>query len=156
MSSSTVLQEDVKLCHEHLWFMYGNTGNYPPHDPAAIRDLCQQSEAKTIFDTIVNATYCEGQSSKKQDANENKAVTILSILMSGQSQKANWSQKCISSHAIAKGLSGTGLSILNQCGIGVSGKCIIEACIEKVSWYPSYFEIREPYKSTLHQHQKSY
>ena len=122
MSRSTVLQEEVKLCREHLWSMYGNTGNYPPFDPAAIRDLCQQSGAKTIFDTIVNAMYCEGQSSKKQDANENKAVAILYILMNGQSQKANWFQKCLSSHSIAKGLSGTGLSILNQCGIGVSGK----------------------------------
>ena len=122
MSNSTVLHKKVKLCSEHLWSMYGNTGNYPPFDPAAIGDLCQQSGAKTIFDTIVDAMYCEGQSSKKQDTNENKAVAILCILINGQSLKANWFQKCLSSHAIAKGLSGTGLSILNQCEIGVSGK----------------------------------
>ena len=34
------------MCREHLWSMYGNTGNCPPFDPAAIRDLCQQSGEK--------------------------------------------------------------------------------------------------------------
>ena len=54
MLSSAVLQEEVKFCHEHLLSMYGNTGNYPPFDPAAIGDLCLQSWAKTIFDLILS------------------------------------------------------------------------------------------------------
>ena len=83
--NSAVLQEEVRLCREYLWSRYGNRDEYPPFHPALVREICQQSGTKTIFDTIVNALSCEGYSSKKE-ANENKAVAIIYILMFGQSQ----------------------------------------------------------------------
>ena len=80
ISNSAVLQEEVRLCREYLWSRYGNRNDYPPFDPTAVREICQQSGAMTIFDTIVNAMSCEGHSSKKK--RQMKIKLFLSFIFS--------------------------------------------------------------------------
>ena len=62
-----------------------------------------------IFDAITTAMPCDGHSLTKKDANEHKAVTILYMLMFSQSQKANWFKTYLSSQAVLRGISDTGL-----------------------------------------------
>ena len=54
ISNSAVLQEEIRLCHEYLWSRYGSKDKYPPFHPAAVREVCQQSGAKTIFHTMLS------------------------------------------------------------------------------------------------------
>ena len=115
-----MLKEEVKFCPEFLWSKYGKTDEQPPFDPKSVN--CKQLGATTIFESLLNAMSCDGHSSNTQEANENKVVAVLYILMFGQSQKVNWFQKCLSTHAVSKGISGSGLSLLNQCGVSTSRK----------------------------------
>ena len=62
----------------------------------------------------------EDTSAQRQALNEKKAVTIIYMMMFGQSQKANWFQKVISNMAVGKGISEGGLSVRNKSGIAVS------------------------------------
>ena len=47
-------------------------------------------------------------------------MTIINILMFDQSQKAWWFQKILSNQVVSRGVSDSGLSILNKSGISAS------------------------------------
>ena len=69
---------------------------------------------------MMKAMSTEEHSSGRTLLNEKKAVAIIYMLMFGQSQKASWFQQVLSGQVAGKGLSETGLSILNKSGIAMS------------------------------------
>ena len=68
----------------------------------------------------MSAMSGDNQSNSRKDSNEKKCVAILYMLMYGQSQKASWFQKVMASQLVGKGISETGLAILNKSGIATS------------------------------------
>ena len=114
------LQKEVALCREKLWTLYGRNDAVPPFDPDTVKDLCISAGASKLFDTIMTAMSSEEKSSLRQHQNEKKAVSVIYMLVFGQSQKANWFQKIVAQNTVGKGLSESGLSVLNSTGIAVS------------------------------------
>ena len=92
----------------------------PPFDPDSLREASISAGATNRFDAILDAMSFEGRSAKQQEKNKRKTVTIIYMLMFGQSQKASWFQKVMSNMVVKKGISEGGLSVLNQSGIAVS------------------------------------
>ncbi len=112
--------QEVRLCKNFLWGNYGKSEELPLFDPKSLKALCSKAGATKLFNAIVNAMSSEDQSSSRLLQNEKKAVAIIYMLVFGQSQKASWFQKLISTMAVSKGISETGLSILNKSGIALS------------------------------------
>ena len=119
IDNSIDLQAEVECCRSFLWAKYGSS-KVPPFDPDSMKKVCELAGARKLFPTIMSAMSTICQSSNKQESNEKKCVSIIYMLIFGQSQKANWFQKVLSTQVVGKGISDTGLSILNNSGIAIS------------------------------------
>ena len=117
---STDLQKEVKLCREFLWSQYGSGEQLPPFEPSTVKQICLSTGANKLFQTIFHAMSSDDHSANRQILNEKKTVAVIYMLIFGQSQKASWFQKLISSAVVSKGISEGGLSILHQSGIATS------------------------------------
>ena len=62
----------------------------------------------------------DDRSANRQILNEKETVAVIYMPIFGQSQKASWCQKLISSAVVSKGISEGGLSILHQSGTAIS------------------------------------
>ncbi|XP_065054170.1 uncharacterized protein LOC135682973 [Rhopilema esculentum] len=120
LSRSIDLQHEVTLFRELLWSKYGHNDQQPPFDPEAVKVMCQDAGATSIFQTLLEAMSVQEQTPSKLLQNEKKVVAALYMLVFGQSQKASWFQKVLSQRVVGKGISETGLSILNKSGVSVS------------------------------------
>ena len=120
ITSSVDLQLEVKLLSEQLWFSYESSETIPPFEPEKIQEVCRTAGATKLFHAITTAMSQEHQTPFKKEQNEKKAVAIIYMLVYGQSQKANWFQKIFAQNMTGKGISESGLAILNQSGISVS------------------------------------
>ncbi|XP_065071280.1 uncharacterized protein LOC135695966 [Rhopilema esculentum] len=120
ITSRVDLQLEVKLLREQLWFSYGSSETIPPFEPEKIQEVCRTAGATKLFHAITTAMSQEHQTPFKKEQNEKKAVAIIYMLVYGQSQKANWFQKIFAQNMTGKGISESGLAILNQTGISVS------------------------------------
>ncbi|XP_065061436.1 uncharacterized protein LOC135688497 [Rhopilema esculentum] len=120
VSQSVDLQAEVKLLREHLWSRYGKSDELPPFDPEALQTVAISAGANKLFSVILNAMSSEDKPVHRQALNKKKAVTIIYMLMFGQSQKASWYQKVMSNMVVGKGISEGGLSVLHKSGIAVS------------------------------------
>ncbi|XP_065060338.1 uncharacterized protein LOC135687658 [Rhopilema esculentum] len=120
ITSSVDLQLEVKLLREQLWFSYGSSETIPPFEPEKIQEVCRTAGATKLFHAITTAMSQEHQTPFKKEQNEKKAVAIIYMLVYGQSQKANCFQKIFAQNMTGKGISESGLAILNQSGISFS------------------------------------
>ena len=92
----------------------------PPFEPASIKEIFIEAGATKLFEAAMSAMSSKNHSSLKTLQNEKKAVAIIYMVVFGQFQKANWFQKIVAQNITGRGLSETGLSILNKTGISVS------------------------------------
>ena len=120
VEQSTNLQMEVKCCSEYLWFVYGKHDRMPPFDPDSLREASISAGATTLFDVILDDMSGEGRSAKQQEKNKKKTVTIVYMLMFGQSQKASWFQTVMSNMVVKQVITEGGLSVLNQSGIAIT------------------------------------
>ena len=116
---SLALQDQVRHCRNLMWEKYGSS-IVPPFEPEAMREICHAAGADKLFDTILEAMSTDDQSIGREKQNEKRVVAVIYMLMFGQSQKANWFQKILANEVVSKGVSGTGLSMLNKTGVAVS------------------------------------
>ena len=119
ISKSVNLQDEVTRIRNHLWSKYG-PNNIPPFDPKSMKENCDEAGAKKLFPALLSAMSSDDQSQNRELQNEKKCVTIINMLMFGQSQKASWFQKILSNQVVSRGISDSGLSILNKSGISAS------------------------------------
>ena len=117
LETCTDLQNDVKTCREYLWSIYGSSDKVPPFDPDSFKEICCSAGTNKLFSVVLVTMSLPNQSLQRHAQNEKKAVTIIFMLMFGQSQKACWLQKEISNVTVGKGVSERGLSVLNKSGI---------------------------------------
>ena len=120
LSSSIDLQQEVGLLKDLLWDRYGSGDTQPPFDPRLLKKLCNDAGASKLFNAILYAMSTNDQVAGRMHLNEKKAVTIIYMLVFGQSQKANWFQKTLSRQVVTKGISESGLALLNKIGVGIS------------------------------------
>ena len=120
INQSRDLQKEVKLCRELLWSQYGSGDQLPPFEPSTVKQTCLSAGGNKLFQTIFHAMSSDDHSANRQILNEKKTVAVIYMLIFGQSQKASWFQKLISSAVVSKGISEGGLSILHQSGIATS------------------------------------
>ena len=115
ISNSVNLQEEVTRVRNQLWSKYG-PNNIPPFDSKSMKENCDEAGAKKLCPALLSAD----QSQNRELQNEKKCVTIINMLMFGQSQKGSWFQKILSNQVVSRGISDSGLSILNKSGISAS------------------------------------
>lgn len=120
ISKSVDLQQEVAGCRHLLWTRYGKKDELPPFDPKSVKEVCQSAGSNKLFKIIMEGMSSEEHSSSRESMNEKKAVAIIYMMMFGQSQKASWFQRAISSEVAGRGISETGLNILNKSGIAIS------------------------------------
>ena len=120
INRSTDLQAEVKLCWQLLWSQYSNGDQLPPFEPSTVKEICLSAGANKLFKTIFHAMSSGHHSASWQALNEKKTEAMIYMLIFGQSQKASWFQKIISSTVVSKGISESGLSILHRSGIATS------------------------------------
>ena len=104
------LNKDLTLVRSRCFQKFGRWGK-PITDPGEFRQLCMEAGSLNLYYTIIGAMKNERQSEQRQVLNERRAVSIIYMMMDGQSQQANWFQVvtarivkglCVSSRDLAK------------------------------------------------------
>ena len=113
------LQDEISKCRKLIFSRYVSK-SFPPFNVQSIKRLCQDAGAHNLFSEVMSAMSTPQQTNARMEQNEKKCVSIIFMLMFGQSQKANWFQRVLSCQVVGRGISESGLSILNKSGIAVS------------------------------------
>ena len=110
---------------------FGKHGN-PVTDPSEFRKLCHEAGAFKIFDVILDAMSSERQSEQRKRLNEKRALSIIYVMLYGQSQAANWFQ--IATTRTLKGLclSSRGVEALRNMGLAAHPFTVASTC-KKIS-----------------------
>ena len=74
-------------------------------DLQQLKRPCKDAGATKLFNAILCDMSTYDQVAGRMHLNEKKAVTIIYMLVFGQSQKANWFQKAQSREVVTKGIS---------------------------------------------------
>ena len=110
------LNQELALLRSKCLQKFGRWGK-PITDPGEFRQLCREAGSLNLYDTIIGAMRNERQSEQRQLLNERRAVSIIYMMMYGQSQQANWFQVATARTVKGLGVSSRGIETLRNMGL---------------------------------------
>ena len=107
-------------------------GGKPVTDPGEFKMLCAEAGSFKLFNTITEAMKSDRQSEQRQLLNDRRAVSIIYMMMYGQSQQANWFRVATACTVKGLGVSSRGIEMLRNMGLTTHPLTVSKAC-KKVS-----------------------
>ncbi len=101
-------------------------------EPSQFRKLCHEAGALKIFDVILDAMSSERYSEQRKSLNEKRALSIIYVMLYGQSQAANWFQVATTRTLKGLGLTSRGVKTLRNMGLDAHFLTVASTC-KKIS-----------------------
>ena len=111
-------------------------GGKPITDPREFKMLCAEAGSLKLFNTITEAMKSDRQSEQRQLLNERRAVSIIYMMMYGQSQQANWFQVATARTVKGLGVSSRGTETLRNMGLTTHPLIVSKASKKNVTESP--------------------
>ena len=106
---------------------FGKHGN-PVTDPCELQKLRHTAGAFKIFDVILEAMSSDHQSEQRKSLNEKHVVSIIDVMLYGQSQAADWFQIATTRTLKGLGLSSRGVENVRSMGLAAHPVAVASMC----------------------------
>ena len=110
------LNQELTLLRSKCLQKFGKWGK-PITDPGKFKNLCIEAGSLKLYNTITEAVKNDRQSEQRQILNERRAISIIYMMMYGQSQQANWFQVATARTVKGLGASSRGIETLRNMGL---------------------------------------
>ena len=110
------LNQELTLLRSKCLQKFGKWGK-PITDPGKFRNLCIEAGSLKLYNTITEAVKNDRQSEQRQILNERRAISIIYMMMYGQSQQANWFQVATARTVKGLGASSRAIETLRNMGL---------------------------------------